>query len=443
MAAFEALFTDYNMRVTNETDFYAGIFMLLSRTGSRHLLPALTEVLPASWQAEDLSWLHQAAEAQYEDRARVKNASSDVVKAVPSIAQGIAASDEMENPSAGAVDHVGPVYENQSSSTASETRPPTKRAKKRPANGFRTSFHSGTRRELPMFVDPAELMIHQPVIDDMPDSEEEIDNSMTEMQPMRKGLVKLKLQGTKSKAAAARRGSRAKAAKKPKVKESLLRKTTSVDDDIDESVDSLTANNTTNNTTPQPAVPRKGRARYGELFAAEIEHFGHFPTRRAVIARSSRPYVHLSCGKGFGHPMDLKDHHRNKERTNNGNGCPGKDGIPQGEDDTWDAHPSARVEYPNLNYAKVRDGYVLLDQKSRDLIDNAVAAGLQYLAERESLGRGSVSDEEEDEDVDMEMEEDEETKTAKETIDTEMHDDQSLIRSTKLGLRRRSTKASK
>lgn len=165
------------------------------------------------------------------------------------------------------------------------------------------------------------------------------------------------------------------------------------------------------------------------MYAADIAHFGHFATRRAVIARASRPYVHLSCGKGFSHPMDLKDHHRNKERSNGGAGCAGKDGVPQGDDDKWDAHPSARVEYPDLNYTKVKDGYVLLDQESRDKLDNAIAAGLKYLAEQEKREDGTLNNEESGKEEGQDIK--------KENEDTEMRADESSIRAAEFGLRTR------
>lgn len=137
--------------------------------------------------------------------------------------------------------------------------------------------------------------------------------------------------------------------------------------------------------------------------------------------------------------MDLRDHHRNKARTSGEAGCPGKDGIPQGDDDKWDDHPSARIEYPDLNYTKVKDGYVILDQQSRDKIDNAVAAGLEYLAQRESRERDKLSDGE----VDTEMEEDAEDETVEKTVDDEMGAEKAVFRAAKFGLRKRSTRSTK
>lgn len=125
--------------------------------------------------------------------------------------------------------------------------------------------------------------------------------------------------------------------------------------------------------------------------------------------------------------MDLKEHHRNRGRTKGG--CPGKNGIAQGDDDEWDAHPSARVEYPDLNYTKVRDGYVLLDKDSRDKLDNAEAIGLKYLAEQEGFAADSEG---EMEDIDAE-EENEEKKAAV---------DDASVPAANLGLRRRSARTS-
>lgn len=189
----------------------------------------------------------------------------------------------------------------------------------------------------------------------------------------------------------------------------------------------------------QPAPSRKGRIRYGDFFAADFDHFGHFPTRRAVISRDSRPYVHLACGKGFSHPMDVKDHHLH---IGGGKGCNGKDGVPQSDKDTWDAHPSARIGYPELNYTKVKDGYILLDKESRDKLNNAIAAGLEYLKEQEERGgkRDSgvgSSDEDEGGEVEGEME------IEIEKEDTEMHEPaakEASARVSEFGLRKRSTR---
>ncbi|KAI5358142.1 Putative DNA topoisomerase, type IIA [Septoria linicola] len=109
---------------------------------------------------------------------------------------------------------------------------------------------------------------------------------------------------------------------------------------------------------------RVKRVQNGHLYASEIEHVGpRYGTRREVLRRSTNPYVHSLCGQGFPHPQEVRAHHRAKK-------C---------HDDTsgqdWDEHPSCKADYPELNYTKVRDGYVILDQASWDKLEAAVAAG--------------------------------------------------------------------
>jgi len=65
---------------------------------------------------------------------------------------------------------------------------------------------------------------------------------------------------------------------------------------------------------------------------ADIEHVGPvFPTKRAVLMRQSRPYVHAVCGAAFLHPGDVKLHHVGRP-TRKVAGCRGKQ---NGEEIPW------------------------------------------------------------------------------------------------------------
>lgn len=202
MVALEALSFDYNRSIINEAEFYVGMFMLLSRTESMHLLPDLIGVLPLSWQAEDLTWLHQAAEAQYNDKVtwrssspdrRENNQEEDVVEGVSSSANANSLSNSLSN---ALEDHLLEPAEHIPL-PSDDLPPPAKRMKKQPTNGFRTSNPVTDPDLQPKFVDPAALLIYQPVIEPMPDSDEASEARVTAAQPSKKGLVKLKLKKSK------------------------------------------------------------------------------------------------------------------------------------------------------------------------------------------------------------------------------------------------------
>lgn len=243
MLAFEALFTNYNRGGIDETDFYVGVYMLLSRTQSWDLLAGLLEVLPASWQAQDLTWLHRAAEAMYEEKLRGESSSSEVVgrPALDTFESAISdvvdhnVSDAVERISPGIIESTSPESNEHRSSFTSDAQLSVKRKKKPPANGFRTSYASTTKSSRPMYIDPRALMIHQPATDSMPDSDEGSDSVMADEQPVRKGLVKLKLtikpRVEKSESASPRRAS---PKKRIKAKGSSLRETTTAGEHTEE-----------------------------------------------------------------------------------------------------------------------------------------------------------------------------------------------------------------
>lgn len=59
-------------------------------------------------------------------------------------------------------------------------------------------------------------------------------------------------------------------------------------------------------------------------------------------------------------------------------GCWAKHGKPKGGAAQWDRHGSCRVALSDINYTKVKDGFVILDQESWDKIEAAVEVGRKY-----------------------------------------------------------------
>ncbi|KAK3721704.1 hypothetical protein LTR37_002869 [Vermiconidia calcicola] len=110
--------------------------------------------------------------------------------------------------------------------------------------------------------------------------------------------------------------------------------------------------------------------------ASTVAHVGLIhPTRRSILLRADRPYICALCGSCHLHPWDVKFHFRG----HNGTGCWYRHGTPKGA--KWDRHASCSVLYPDINYTKVREGYVVLDQRSLDEIERACDAGRKFKEE--------------------------------------------------------------
>lgn len=254
MMAFQALFTDYNKNAIGETHFYTGIVMLLARTQSWHLLPALREVLPPLWRSKNLTWLNQAVEARYENKIAARSTSPDMAERNPSVIIEQTLSDAVESNSSESVERTPSDAVEPVASLARDTPPPIMRKKRRPVNGFRTSGESSNPDTQPLFVDPAALMIHQPEIKAMPDSDDETQTSIIEEYPCRKGLVKLKLKTSKpaAEAAPARQSSQNKASTKASKSKRSFQEMSERDETIDEATATVQAGKRVRSKSTQP-----------------------------------------------------------------------------------------------------------------------------------------------------------------------------------------------
>lgn len=169
----------------------------------------------------------------------------------------------------------------------------------------------------------------------------------------------------------------------------------------------------------------KGKNRYTSLKGSAVPHVGPlYPTRRAVLARSGQPYIHHACGQGFAHPQDVKAHEKKVK------GC-----RVQGKE--WNDHPSCKVDYPQLKYCQVKDGYVILDQASFDLLETAIAEGKKYHREKKKMAGEEIEvdyGEETQSDPDAEFEVEEDTQMV------DAAEEEAEMRAAALGLRKRSTR---
>ena len=108
---------------------------------------------------------------------------------------------------------------------------------------------------------------------------------------------------------------------------------------------------------------KKVKHSVAHLGAADVPHVGQvFQTRRAVLSRAGKPYIHGMCGQGFMHPQDVKHHHT---------GCCKVRNVPVTTAE-WNEHRSCTAGYPDINYTKVKDGFIILDQISWDKLDFAI-----------------------------------------------------------------------
>ncbi|KAI7005352.1 hypothetical protein KC318_g10525 [Hortaea werneckii] len=156
-------------------------------------------------------------------------------------------------------------------------------------------------------------------------------------------------------------------------------------------------------------APARKRVNLANMAADQVPHVGPvFPSRRAVLARDSRPYIHSVCGRGFKHVDDVKSHHFGN--ASKMVGCPviravvAKDGRKAiAKFPAWDTHESCKVGYADIQYTQTKDGFVFLDQESWDKVQNAVDAGEEY---KRTLKEAGDDDDDDDDDVDMQDQDD-------------------------------------
>ncbi|SMR44033.1 unnamed protein product [Zymoseptoria tritici ST99CH_3D1] len=366
---FGKLCAEFNEKAIAAEDFYASVYLILLRNDSLHLLPGFLDFLPPLWKDADLTWLNRAVEDNYKKSSEGESAQSPASR---------------------------------------KKALPKKKTKKRPVNGFTTAspadeVHAEMARagSHSMYINPASLLKYNGshTMTDRSTSPESAADDEGSEEPLRR-IVKLKI------------GKRLPAAfpKTPPAKRKYARKNSKKTPAPAVSAPPATPGDTSEARELSTPLTRKGRYRYGDHRASEIPHFGHYKTRRAVLARSSRPYVHLVCGQGFSHPHDVKDHHSNTTGRKGGLGCVSKTRDEKQKKLTWDAHESCQIGYPRVNYTKVKDGYVVLDLESAEKIERAVQAGLKYQRDHYEVQQGDETVDEGDsgEDDDAEGTDDDE-----------------------------------
>ncbi|KAI7533485.1 kinase-like protein, partial [Hortaea werneckii] len=171
-----------------------------------------------------------------------------------------------------------------------------------------------------------------------------------------------------------------------------------------------------------PVAPARRRVNLANMPADQVPHVGPvFPSRRAVLARDSRPYIHSICGRGFKHVDDVKSHHFGS--ASKMVGCPiiravvAKDGRKAiAEFPAFDTHESCKVGYADIQYAQTKDGFVFLDQESWDKVQNAVDAGEEYKRMSNEGGDG-------DDDVAMQDQDDVVTEVDEDLVNEDVNEE--------------------
>lgn len=125
----------------------------------------------------------------------------------------------------------------------------------------------------------------------------------------------------------------------------------------------------------RPPTPEKRKSESNEKSPAKRTYHRHqttipsastitynspiYTSKRAILARqTTKPYIHALCGARFGFPLEVQRHHNGQSGRD---GCWAKKGKPTGEGSEWNAHESCRLGLSDLEYVKVKEGFVVTD----------------------------------------------------------------------------------
>lgn len=318
---------DYNQRKLSELDFYTDVYRLFFETNGTHLMPGLREFLPGAWCDINLSWLNRGVEAESEKEQ--KTAREHIGKLAELVES------RMKDPEVS----IGSAVVAREVDLEAMPTPPAVQKKRRPLNGFRSTYRqhlsdiditlrpnapaprtdSNKNSPLPSTTRPSPIFGHRPSLISTPTSTKKI---------------------------SFRKAKKGKSPTPFNLSES----------DVHEAPQSSTSSPTTPLATkPQPSLP----------LASSIPHLGPiYPTTRAILARSNKPYVHALCGQRFGYPAEVQRHHNGQSGRP---GCWEKSGKPDGEAGQWDNDASCKVKLSDLEYVKVQEGWVVTSWGSVNL----------------------------------------------------------------------------
>lgn len=334
---FFQLCKDYNDGKLDEKDFYVAVYRLLFATHAANLLPGFRAFLPAGWRDVELKWLDQAIE---EDVRSEMMASRGRVGGLVGLMERICDGDVASE--AGTVGFGAEVVGKQArlsmpkdnGSAEVVTSPePTKRKKKPPANGFRASDV------------PPSLALLQRLTDKY--------EAANKSSPPKKGYEGAKATSPKMITTSGKGTS--PTSTKAQYQFSSKRKSAPA---VSGTSSPVKYHPSTPASDPAPVTTTTAFTSTSLPSASIIRHLGPiYPSTRAILSRASKPYIHSLCGQHFGHPQEVQRHHNGQGGRP---GCWEKSGKPTGEEGKWDAHASCKVKLADLEYVKVREGWVVV-----------------------------------------------------------------------------------
>jgi hypothetical protein len=311
---FTQLCKDYNTSKFNETSFYVAAYRLFFETNATHLVPGLRAFLPSTWRDVDMEWLNKAVEGDSErQRASAREvvgelaAMVEIGMSVPSTPSGSAVAKRMLD-------------------LEVSTTQPAKNKKKKPLKGFRATYRTD---------------IESPLRSGVPTPRSDSDKSS----------IYHSLPGTSTSPASSRspKNSTSPPTKKLPIKKNKTTTSTTP-----------TLSTSSNHATPLPPAKPPNLPP-----ASTITHLGPiYPTTRAIIARSHKPYIHALCGMAFGHPAEVQRHHNGQGGRP---GCWEKSGKPAGDEGRWDRHESCKAKLAEVQYVKVQEGWVVTSWGSAEV----------------------------------------------------------------------------
>lgn len=406
LATFESLCVNFNNGKIDPTQFYAGVYRIMYRTKSMDLLEGFQEFVPGQWKGRDMTWFHRAIEKEIDD----KFGSQRTMGGVPSkrYLGEEAESGRTRKAAKKAVANV----KDQLRKVRGQLPEPLKAAKSLPVK--LPEPRKSWIVKLPVrFDETARKLVSnkQAPVPDKPRVEEAASLPACEVEakstPSRKKKVPIngfRADGQGETPPSKTCATPTRATDAGNTDEQIPRSSplsspdtpsaTTASSPLDQSAP---AKRTTTGQDTEAFSRPVTKFRHGTLSATQVPHVGPiYPTRRAVLARSDKPYLHKLCYMAFSHPQDVKHHATGsaskpvscpiiKSRNEHSRSSVGRDGE-------WNAHESCSVSYPDINYTRVKEGFVILDQASLDKLQKALDAGREAKRLREGARETGVKD---------------------------------------------------
>ena len=322
LESFRMLCSSYNRNDIGASDFFIGIYRMVYRAQSHALMNQFMAFLPDHWKGVDFTWLDREIERE-----------------IPGMRVGRGGGEMLAQKGEKGV-----------------RKQPQKR-KKVPMNGFRAGGGDPSVREEAMLGSIPGFGYGETFTGQLENTE-----SSASTPPRRTKIVNLPLGNRVTKA----RALKATPTKRP--------------------ASTLTAASLQSSSPADPtSSPYKFKAKhrgYSRLPASEVPHVGPiYPTRHSILHRKDKPYICGLCGESYAHPTHVADHH-GKNKNNGGGACWSRHGKPMGEGAKWDSHESCKVGYRDVDYTRVKEGFVVLHRDSADKIEAACEAGRRFKGER-------------------------------------------------------------